>query len=312
MYEIVINPYGATGGSLKMWERIQPVFEECGHEYNVHFSSETESITDIVRKLSVNPCDLFIIGGDGTLNQAINGIVNFENVRLSMISVGSGNDFARSQNYDKDPVEHVRKLLSGNREREIDVGEVIYHNHFNECEPMNNSHRRFIISAGIGFDAAICHEVGISKYKKVLNKLHMGKLIYIFTAVHIIATTKRVKGTIRVDNRTDTYDELLLSVVMNEPYEGGGIKFCPKATDNDNQLDICIADHLSQFDFFRIFPYAYSGAHTKFKGITSATLKKAEIETAEPMWVHTDGETPCMSSHITICLHTGKLKLMTY
>lgn len=312
MYEIVINPYGATGGSLKMWERIQPLFRECGHEYNVHFSSANESITDIVRKLSVNPCDLFIIGGDGTLNQAVNGIADFDNVRIAMISVGSGNDFARSQNYDKDPVEHVRKLLHSHIERKIDVGEVIYHNRFEETETTKKNHRRFVISAGIGFDAAICHEAGISKYKKALNKLHMGKLIYIFTAIHIIATTKRVKGTIRVDKTKKTYDELLLSVIMNEPYEGGGFKFCPKAIDNDNTLDICIADHLSQFDFFRIFPYAYSGAHTKFKGITSATLNEAEIETEEPMWVHTDGETPCMSSHITVRLHTAKMRLITY
>lgn len=318
MFDIVINPYGATGGALRTWKKIQPVFDENKIEYSVHFSSQWESITDIVAKLTMHPCDLMIVGGDGTLNQAVNGIADFEHTRLAMISTGSGNDFARSQNYDKDPVKHVLKLLHNSEVRLVDVGEVVYHNMSSVSEQTvfcedGFVHRRFMISAGIGFDAAICHEAQISKWKKVLNIFHLGKLIYIVTAIHIIATARRVQGSVQIGDTKKEYSKLLLAVIMNEPYEGGGFKFCPYASDNDRLLDMCIADHLSQFDFFRIFPYAYKGGHLKFKGIESLkSEKEIHVKTNEPLWVHTDGETPCMSSDIFICLDTRKLKLITY
>ena len=97
---------------------------------------------------------------------------------------------------------------------------------------------------------------------------------------------------------------------MNTAYEGGGFKFGPDADPADSLLDLCIADHLSQFDFFRIFPYAYSGSHVKFKGVEGRKTKKAEIETDTPVWVHTDGEIEYMSSHIRLELLDTKLKLM--
>lgn len=315
MIEIVVNPNGASGKACQVWEKTEPLFRKSGKEYHVFFSDEQKSVTEIVQEVTARPCDLVIVGGDGTLNQAVNGIRDFEHVRLGLIPIGSGNDFARSQKYEGSLTERVDRILSGKNVRSIDLGEVVYQNRFEECEMEQVGrdgfvHRRFVISAGIGFDASICHEAGISKYKKVLNRLHMGKLIYILTAIHIIAATKRVKAWVTMDGKEREFDSLLLAVVMNEPYEGGGFRFCPSACDSDSLLDFCLADHLTQFDFFRIFPYAYKGAHLKFEGVESGRVTEMNIRTEVPLWVHTDGETACMSSDITIHLCEEKLNLL--
>ena len=97
---------------------------------------------------------------------------------------------------------------------------------------------------------------------------------------------------------------------MNTKYEGGGFQFCPHAESDDGLLDVCVGNHLSQFDFFRIFPYAYSGNHLKFKGVTEMKAKEIEIKVEKPMWVHTDGEVNCQSTHIQIHLLKEKLQML--
>lgn len=315
MFEVIVNPNGASGESMKVWKQVEPVFQCSGKPYHVHYSDAEHGIRQLVEQLSQKPCDIVIVGGDGSLNHAVNGISDFEHVRLGLISVGSGNDFYRSIGVKKDPVVNAKTILEGNTVRTIDIGEVIYHNRFEICsdEPINSDgyvHHRFVISAGIGFDAAICHDAEQSRFKKIFNHLRLGKLIYLASAIHIIFHTPRTQAWINTDGKAVHCQKMLVSVVMNEPYEGGGFRFCPDADDHDGILDQCVADSLSSFDFFRIFPYAWSGNHLRFQGITCHTMNRTEIRTEIPLWVHTDGETFCKSSHISVQLCSEKLKML--
>ena len=317
MPEIVVNPAGASGRTLKTWKKIEPVFRNSGVPYQVHFSTLEHGVTDIVRELTSDHSDkdIVIIGGDGTMNQAVNGIQDFSHTRIGFISCGSGNDLARGLKLSKNPEENAEKILKGDTARTIDIGETVYFNRMNELTKERASadgyvHRRFNISSGIGFDAAICQKAQIAPAKKTLNKMHLGKLIYLGVAIEIIATTKRTGAWITVDGSTEKYDQLLFTVAMNEPYEGGGFKFCPHADDHDHLLDLCIGNEISKFDFYRIFPYAYKGNHLKFKGVYEKRGHSIEIKTEEPKWVHTDGEVTCMSSHIRISLLSEKMKML--
>lgn len=317
MPEIVINPAGASGRTLKVWKKIEPMFQESGIPYQVHYSTLDHGITDIVKELTSTQTDrdIVIVGGDGTMNQAVNGIRDFQHTRIGFISCGSGNDLARGLKLSKDPEENVRTILKGNTFRTIDVGETVYLNRMHELVKERASsdgyvHRRFNISSGIGFDAAICQKAQIAPAKKTLNQIHLGKLIYLGVAIEIIATTKRTAAWITTDGHTEKYDQLLFTVAMNEPYEGGGFMFCPHADDHDSQLDLCIGNEISKFDFYRIFPYAYKGNHLKFKGVYEKRGHVIDIRTEEPKWVHTDGEVTCMSSHIRIDLLSEKMKML--
>ena len=317
MTEIVVNPAGASGRTLKVWKKIEPVFQKSGKEYHVHFSTLECGVTEIVKKLTSDhqDRDIVIVGGDGTMNQAVNGICDFQHTRVGFISCGSGNDLARGLKLPKDPETNVHTILEGNTVRMTDVGETVYLNRINELTKEKASedgyvHRKFNISSGIGFDAAICQKAQIAPAKKTLNRIHLGKLIYLGVAIEIIATTKRTEAWISVDGKTEKYDQLLFTVAMNEPYEGGGFQFCPHADDHDGELDLCIGDKISKFDFYRIFPYAYKGNHLKFKGVYEKRGHAIEIRTAEPKWVHTDGEVTCMSSHIRIGVLPEKMKML--
>lgn len=315
MFEVVINPNGASGESMKVWQQVEPVFKASGKEYRVHISNEDDDISGIVKQLSQNPCDIVIVGGDGSLNHAVNGIADFENVRIGMISVGSGNDFMRSIGVKRNPVENAKTILAGENVREVNLGEVTYYNRFEETMPEKKGkdgyvHHRFIISSGVGFDAQVCHESERSACKTLLNRLHLGKLIYLITAVRIILHARRTKAWISVDGKEKTVNELLLAVVMNEPYEGGGFKFCPHADDSDDILDVVLADGISNASFCYLLPLALKGKHEGKKGVHPFKGRKIEIRTEEPFWVHTDGETVCRSSHVVMTLHEKKVRIL--
>lgn len=318
MFDIVINPAGASGRTIKKWkEMIEPIFLSSHVKYKVHYSTLHYDIPDILKELTGKgeDRDIVLIGGDGTVNLAVNGIRDFDHTRIGLIPTGSGNDFALGVGIKKDIEQCARNILEGKTKRIVDIGETIYFDRYDELQKEEASedglvHRKFMISSGIGFDAAICQKAQISKAKKVLNKFYLGKLVYIQTAIKIIASTKRVPSSITINGETKEYPKLLFTVGMNEPYEGGGFKFCPHAKDHDGLLDLCVGDGLSQFDFFRIFPYAYTGSHLKFKGVHSSRDEEVEIKTERPMWVHTDGEVVCKSTHIKMRILPEKLMML--
>ena len=317
LFHIVINPVGASGQTNKIFQKVEPYLIKNNIKYKVHTSTKDKGITSICEELTSTNEEVYIIliGGDGSLNEAVNGIVNFDKTRLGFIPCGSGNDFARSLNLPKNLEDIVEVLFEGEIQRKVDVGEITLHNYsddFRELPPLTNNKiiRRFNVSAGIGFDAEICQNVHISKLKPFLNKIHLGKLSYILVAIKVIFTAKMIPAKITLDNKTIECDKCLFAVGMNTAYEGGGFKFCPNASGEDNLLDICYVNNLAKINFFKIFPYAYSGNHIKFKGVYTSTAHNIDIQTETPMWVHTDGEVYCKSTHITMHLLDDKLNLL--
>ena len=320
MIDFVVNPAGASGHTEKTWQRVEKLIRgRC--EYRVHRSGE-KMVEELCREISSagEETTIVIIGGDGSMNDAVNGITDFVHTRLGLIPCGSGNDLAKDLDMPKKLEEQVENILAG-RERLTDIGEVIFHTESEELDPVSKKvtvkpdpqeiTRRFNISCGMGFDAAICAEVEMSRTKEILNKVRLGKLSYIAEAIHTIAATKRVPVTVCFDGlSTVTLSGCLFIAGMNHRYEGGGFKFCPDAKDDDGLLEFCAGDNVSQFDFFRIFPYAYSGSHVKFRGVHMYQAKCAEITSDIPLWVHTDGEVHYKSSHITMRIAEEKLRLL--
>ena len=322
MIDFVVNPAGASGRTGKEWEKIETMLAGKA-QYRVHYSSPGHGIEQICRELTQDgPADLVIVGGDGSMNEAVNGIADFEHTRIGLIPCGSGNDLAKDLAFPKQREELIRRILEGKTRRVIDIGEVICHSQSalldagtKKFRPVTEPHeiiRRFNISCGLGFDAAICAEVELSRMKEILNKVRLGKLVYLAEAFKTITRTRNVPVTVRMaDTGEETaYPECLFIAGMNHRFEGGGFQFCPNAADDDGLLDFCIGNGLGRVDFLRIFPYAYSGAHVRFKGVHQKRSAAAEIRSEVPLWLHTDGEIRYMSDHVTMRIAAEKLKLL--
>ena len=305
MYYFIVNPASKTGVGAKYWNRVEKVLKEKNIAYQVRFSKAAGQVEEIVRKLTKETKEkllhLVILGGDGTVNEAVQGIEDFEKVNLSYIPTGSSNDLARDMGISKNPEEALEAILKAERDIYMDMGLVQYQKAFNKGKEVTIAERRFMVGCGIGFDAAVCEEVTRSKLKVFLNKIKLGKLVYLAIALKQLIQSEMIDGKITLDDeRVYEFPKMFFAATMVHHYQGGGFNFCPNAESDDGFLDMCVASNAKKIKVLRILPTAYDGKHTRFKEITMLRAKKAVIETKKPMWVQTDGEVKAMASKITV------------
>ena len=172
--------------------------------------------------------------------------------------------------------------------------------------------RRFAVSSGLGFDADIVHESVVSPVKYFLNKLKLGKLTYVLVAIHRLFLTTPCTMTITLDNKKKlTFPKAYFIALMNNRYEGGGAMFCPKADNGDDMLDFAVAYNMPKLKVLLMFPTAFIGKHTLFKGVYIGKASQIEIESENPLPVHTDGEPIFLQNKLSACCAPKKIRVIT-
>lgn len=289
MYYFIINPHSRSGRGLEVWEKADAILREKGVEYTTYFTEYTghaiQLAAHIAEQTSVgeSPCTLSIVGGDGTLNEAINGLMkrDFSHITLGYIPTGSGNDFARGLGLPTEVSACVEAILSPKTCTFADIGLAV----------SKETSRYFLVSSGIGYDADICRNVMVSPLKKVMNKLHLGKLTYVLIALKLLVQYRPCPVSIRLDrDKILHFSRFFFIAGMNTKYEGGGVKFCPDALFDDGKLDVCLVGELGKCKILALFPTAFFGKHTHFLGVETYRCESLEIHSRTPLPVHCDGE----------------------
>lgn len=309
MYHIIINPASRSGKGLRIWQReVEPVLKSEKVPYEVHFSEEKGGIAKTVASLAASSAKdsqltLIILGGDGTMNEAIQGIPTGADVTLGYIPTGSSNDLARDLGIPQKPGAALDLILHTGKPRPMDLGRLTY--------PDGES-RRFSVSCGLGYDAAVCEEVQRSRFKTVLNKIGLGKLSYLVIALKQLFATKAVSGRLSLDN-SEPIDigSILFVAGMNHRFEGGGFMFCPEADDSDGILDLCAAGNLPKLLVLLALPTAFKGKHYRFKGIIPYRAEQFILEADTPLWVHTDGEVSRRADRIVVTCECHAVQIIT-
>ena len=305
MFYFIVNPVSKTGSGLAIWRRLKKILEEENVSYKAFATTKELGGDVIIRrlldKIKTEVFSVVVLGGDGTFNEVLQGISKHEfgRLRVGYIPTGSSNDFAKALGYTDSPEEILRHIIHSNAYRAMDLGLVTY----NKTETLGYKNRYFVVSAGIGYDAAVCHEALNAPEKKLLNKLHLGKLSYGLLSIKQLMTVRRPHCEMTIDGCSYSYDKCYFVVAMNEPFQGGGIAFCPNASDSDGMLNTCFAQNISRGRILYTLPFAYYGKHIGKKGIGNDLCKDIRIVFDEPLWVHTDGEVKTRATDITIsCL----------
>lgn len=321
MYYFLVNPASKSNHGMAVWEQIEGYIKEQEIAYKVYFSKRPGHMLELMNDIckehieDADPINVVVLGGDGSFNEAIQGIIDFKKVNVGYVPTGSSNDFARALVYSADPIENIKKILECKEPLKYDIGKLKYESISEErsrlCSGTVEPTRYFCVSCGIGFDAAVCEEALASKAKDFLNKLGLGKLIYGVVAIRQIFGAKLCDATLALDN--DEKIELKNArfiVGMNTCYEGGGYKFAPNAVPDDGYLDICTVGNISPFGVLLALPGAQKGTHVKKRQIHTYHVKSFEVKTASPLWVHTDGEVHTKADHIKVSLLEGGLNFL--
>ena len=306
MYCFIVNPACRSGEGKKIWKQVRSVLDERGLEYRFGITKYAGHAREIAEKFTSSarpghPVTLVVLGGDGTIHEVLSGIRDPENVIFGFIPAGSGNDFCHGMNLSRDPMEALETILTLGVPAKLDLPVIHY----------GDESSRFGISCGIGYDAAVCHEVLVTPLKKVFNALHLGKLIYGLIAVKQIVTIKPVAAAIRLDgDRSYTFKKMYFAAVMNQKYEGGGFKFCPDAKPDDGLLDVIAADSIPKLKLLFMLPTAIWGGHVRTKGIHIMQCRTAEIRCSRPYAVHIDGESGGIRKEISVAVEPVQLTII--
>ena len=171
---------------------------------------------------------------------------------------------------------------------------------------------RFLVSCGIGYDAAVCAEVESSPLKGILNKLGLGKVTYLGIGLKNMLTCRHTKTEVVMDDgEKQMLNGMMFIAMMSHRYEGGGFCFCPKADYQDGRLDLCIADSIPHWKLPVIIPFALMGKHLIFKGVSSGLISRIEIAAECPLWLHTDGEVLGEHDKITVWVERQQLRFVS-
>jgi YegS/Rv2252/BmrU family lipid kinase len=269
----IINPIAGKGKTLKLIPIIKKVLKSRQEEFLIEITKYVGHATEISKRYS-NQEDyrIYSVGGDGTLNEVLNGMVN-TNSSLAVIPSGTGNDFIKSiyRFNNKITLEDILiKTINGN-EVKIDLGKV------------NN--RYFLNIASVGFDAEVAYNS--IKFKKL--PLVNGTAAYILGLLHTVFKYKKYDLNIEIDGTSIKLNSLLVAVA-NGRYYGGGINVAPKANLKDGFFDICLIKRVGRLKILNLFPKVIKGTHETIKEVSFTNGKVVHIFSKEDIAFNVDGE----------------------
>lgn len=306
MIYFIVNSKSRTGKGLDIWKQVREHLKQNNVDFKAFETKYEGHATLLAEKICKLPYDeitLVTIGGDGTVNEVINGITDFNKVRFGVIPTGSGNDFARDLDITGDPILQTDIIINSETTDTIDIGKVWWEG----CEKP----RYFAISAGVGLDAIVCKKALTSKLKTFLNKLHLGKLTYIILTVQTLFSmeTAEVKATLD-DGEEREFSKLIFAAAMNFRAEGGGVPMAPRADAKDGLLSMCIVHGIPKWVTFFCLPFLVLAKHEWIKGFDIINCKKCEIKLDKPVVLHEDGEYCADVEHVVMECVPEKLRLI--
>ena len=277
--------HGARAGSPELRHLVSWVRAK-GHHISPHVTWEAGDATRFARRAAGRGVDAVIAaGGDGTINEVLNGIAGFD-VPLGIIPVGTANDFARQAGIPPD-VDHAMDVILRRPPVRVDT--------------LTMNGRRFlnVSSGGVGAEA--------TAETRADAKESLGMLAYAITGARKLRELMPRQGTVRGPG-FDFEGEFLLFAVGNARVTGGGIAITPRASVTDGLLDFCLVEALPRAEFARLALRIRNGEHLDHPAVRYAQLSEVTVEGAEPISVNVDGE-PCGDRVLEYRVRKGDLLL---
>ena len=293
MLYFIVNNASRSGKGRKQWEQIKSYMAEKEITYKAYLTKHPGHATELAKsicELEDSDIGIVIIGGDGTINEVINGITDFSKVRIAVIPNGSGNDFARGMGLSNDALTTLDEIVNtysagATSYTPIDLGQVKW--------DKDSKSRLFAISSGIGLDAIVCKATNESFIKKILSFLHLSSMSYgILTVKCLFSMTTFETEIESCSEYTEAlfYSKMIYLAAMNQFAEGGGVPMAPGATCTDGLLSFGSASGIPKWKTFLCFPLLLKGKHQKIKGFKRLDARNLSLKLSAPTSLHTDGE----------------------
>jgi diacylglycerol kinase (ATP) len=235
---------------------------------------------------------LIAAGGDGTVNEVANGVLNDGGAwrgRLAVLPLGTGNDLAASLGVPEDPAAALEVALSG-EPRAVDVGRV---------------NGRWFLNVSTGGFGASASEEAPEEAKRLL-----GGWAYVVAGARQLADLESAHARFVVPAGVAYEGDVLLFAVGNAKRTGGGNLVTPRALMTDGELDVMIVPAMSRIDFLALLPDLRTGDHLDTPVVRYFRASRLVVESDTPLSVNADGE-PVVGNRFEYTVVPGRLVVMS-
>jgi len=295
--EIIVNLTAGGGKPHKHLNRVLEFLKENGLNFKVSYTSHHGEAIELAQKAADNGAELIVsVGGDGTVNEIVNGIMKSKNdPPLGIIPLGWANDFIKSTDIPSDIIEACKILIKG-KTKKIDIGVV-------------NNQIYFANICGVGFDAEVAQLANQMKSKHP-NLRILSAFVYVFATVKKLLSPFSCHDVkIKFDGK-EIHSKILFIAISNGKFYGGRFKITPEAILDDGLLEICLVEEMGRFKYLSIIPKVFKGTHASIKGVNFYRAKEVVIQSSEPVLSQVSGEVIEGQKEFTITLLPKSLKLI--
>lgn len=273
---LVLNPVSGRGAGLRDRPQIEAALRAQGIAYRSFVSDYAGHTIALVTEAIACGCRrIAIAGGDGSLSEAANGILGQtaippKDLRLALIPVGTGNDWARMHAIPRDYAA-AAALIAHGRMADQDAGVI---------EFATGGRRYFVNVAGTGFDAGVVERMPTRR---------LGRLAYLIGLVRELVAYRPLSLHWRIGGEQSSADAFVLFACIGR-YCGGGMLVAPSASDADGLLDLVLIRHMRRWNVMQSLPQLFDGRLKDHPKVVAWTAPGIELLAPTGTAIEADGE----------------------
>lgn len=297
----IVNPMAGNEESLKVWKKAEEILNSKAVPHKVFFTEEKGHALRLTKEIlsgTNQETRMIAVGGDGTVNEMINGAIGFPHAIIGSLAAGSGNDYVRGIQK-TESVEEALSLFQDNAFSAVDIGQF----------ETNGKVGYFINSLGMGIDAEISAEADRSPLKKWFNFVRAGKLIYLFIFIKKIFSYQPSCMELIIDGNRHLLKKVWFIVIANQPYFGGGMKISPMSKLDDGRLNVIAVHDITMLKLLTVFITVLWGGHLHIKNVDSFSGERIKMKNHGSVKIQSDGEIVGMGEVAAVVLKE-KIRVM--
>ena len=271
---VVVNPHSGGGRTGRAWPEIRHALESVYPHMTSTLTNRRGEAASLVREaLADGHSEIVAVGGDGTINEAVNGMFDLEGPRMpeavfGFVTSGTGGDFRKSFGIAAGHAAAIARLKEA-RPRPIDVGRVTC-----VTEGGGTAVRYFVNIASVGLSGVIVDAVNRAR----IAKLFGGQFAFAFHSALAMLTTRDRAIRLKVDRTCDEIATISTLAVANGQFFGGGMRVAPHAVPDDGLFDVIVMGGVPKRQALADMKAIYTGEHLNNPSVRS--LRGAKVMAA--------------------------------
>lgn len=280
---VIVNPNAGKRKGEKDWKKISSLMVKYNIPFKAIFTRHPNHAVKMSRiYIRKGFKKVLVVGGDGTLNEVVNGILSQKkykttDITMGLIPVGTGNDWARTYGIPRDYEEAVRVIAEGKTFIQ-DTGKVEF------IQDNKKMIRFFLNNAGMGFDAMV-----VEKTNEVKSQGKGNSASYLTSLLKVMFKYKNLNATTYIDKEKIDMKVFSFSVGIC-PWSGNGMKQFPNAIPGDGMFDITMISHITKFKIVRNIKKLYDGTFIELPEVRTLRTTKLNLQAPKPIFLEVDGE----------------------